>query len=134
MFAFLVLSLVSCRSDNNMNMSEEVKKQLERGATEVNFDRTADFRWEFMQIGGPSFWDKETCDVLKFPDEDCTQGYYGLMFVKRDRSVEIKTLLRRVANFDERCLNKPIRRNATTFAVERRPAVYLVCRSGDNRP
>jgi hypothetical protein len=126
------LTLVSCRSGDNM--SYEVKKQLESGATEVDFNRIADFRWEILRVDGPIVDDKEYCDgELKLPEDYCSQGYYQLLFGNRDGSFELKTIRRKIANFDEHCLKKPIPRNASTFAIERRPETYLVCRSDNNR-
>ena len=135
MLVVIGLTLVSCRSGDNMsyNMSYQVKEQLESGAAEVDFNRTADFRWEVLRIDGPIVIDKENCDVLKLSEDYCSQGYYQLLFGNRDGSFELKTIRRKIASFDEHCLNKPIPRNAATFAIERRPEIYLVCRSGGNR-
>jgi hypothetical protein len=134
MLAILALTLVGCRA--HRSITEDITEQLRSGATRVDIERTGDFAWDEMFVFGPYSPKDETCKTLRLNSSECSaagirdvdEGEFLLMFLQRGKVSKIESFPRTVGNFDDNCLAKDIARSAAVFTVERRPAVYLMCR------
>jgi len=129
----LGLALVACRT--HRSTADNVTKELQSGATQVDIGRAADFAWDSMFVFGPYYPKAEICKTLRLTDSQCSsagikdvdEGEFLIVFLERGAVSKTESFPRKISNFDESCLTKPIVRNSATFAVERRPEVYLVC-------
>jgi hypothetical protein len=100
--------------------------------------RATDFAWDEMSVFGPYYPKDNICRTLKLADQQCSaagiadvdEREFLLVFTQHGAVSETVRFPRTIANFDEseRCLAKTIGREAAVFTVERKPAVYLVCR------
>jgi|HubBroStandDraft_6_1064221.scaffolds.fasta_scaffold64802_3 hypothetical protein len=132
--AVLGLTLVGCT--RHTSIPENVNEQLRSGATRVNIGQTGDLAWDDMFVFGPYSPKDGTCKTLRLNGSECSaagirdvdEGEFLLVFLQRGRVSKIESFPRTVGNFDDNCLAKDIARSAAVFTVERRPAVYLMCR------
>jgi hypothetical protein len=125
-------------SHSHANVAEDLSRQVQSGATEVDMAHLTEFEWDEMFVFGPYYPRDAICKTLNLTASHCSEagikdvdeGEFLLVFMRGGAVSQTGRVPRNVANFDEsnRCLAKPIRRSAAVFTVERKPAVYLVCR------
>jgi hypothetical protein len=111
-------------------------KELNAGARQIDIGRAADFAWDNLLVFGPYYPKNEICKTVKLPEADCSaagirdvdEGEFLMVFLNRSGVVsKTESFPRKIGNFDDSCLTKPIPKNAAKFIVERRPAIYLLC-------
>lgn len=121
---------------NHRSITENVTKQTQSGATQVNIGQLGDFAWDRMFVFGPYYPKGAICRTLKLADSQCSaagirdvdENEFVLVFVERGAVSRIESFPRTVGNFDESCLAKDIARGAATVTVELKPLVNLACR------
>lgn len=120
------------------NVADDISRQVQSGAAQVDMARVTKFAWDEMFVFGPYYPKDAICRTLNLSASHCSEagvkdvdeGEFLLVFMQGVAVSQTVRVPRNAANFDEsnRCLAKPIRRSAAVFTLKRKPAVYLVCR------
>jgi len=131
----LVFCLVFAGCHKKTAVSGSIGKLLQTGASQVDMRRVANFAWDDMFVFGPYTSKDQICRTLKHSGSQCS--YEGIrdvneleslmVFLHGASETRIESLSRSVADFDDSCLKKNLKRDAAVLSVERRPRVLLVC-------
>jgi hypothetical protein len=137
----IVLLLVAgwvVAAHSRTNVAEDLSRQVQSGAAEVDMAHLTNFDWDEIFVFGPYYPKDAICKTLNLTASHCSEagindvdeGEFLLVFTDHGTVSKTVQVPRTIANFDEskRCLARPIPRSAAVFRVERKPAVYLVCR------
>jgi hypothetical protein len=130
----LCLGLAGCHKKTSV--SEDIGKLLQSRANQVDMRSVANFLWDDMFVFGPYTPKDRICQALKHSASQCSyegirdvgESEFLMVFLHGASVTQVDILPRTVADFDNDCLNKDLKRDAAVLSVERRPRVYLVCR------
>ena len=134
MVAVLCLTLAGCR--RRVRVTENIVKQLQSGATQVDMRSSAAFIWDDMFVFGPYTPKGEMCSTLKLSESQCSKAgisdvdeyEYLMVFLHSSAVSRIESFPRKFGDFDDICLGKDITKAESVLAVERTPKIRLVCR------
>ena len=132
----LILCLYSAGCHRNSPLSEPIKSVVQSGASQLDMSNVAHFAWDEVFVFGPYTPKDSECQILRHSESQCTseglrdvdESEAIMVFLHNASVIRVESIPRTIADFDVNCLNKPFKRAAARFLVEKRPRVFIECR------
>jgi len=131
----IIFCVFSAGCRRSSPLSEAIGQRVQSGTSELNMSSVTSFDRENVFVFGPYTPKDVECQTLKHTDSQCISE--GLREVDEDESLmvflhgasvnRVESVPRRIADFDDSCLNRGFNKGAAKFLVEKRPRVYIVC-------